>query len=211
MSFGIMKLVEKVVSQAKFYYFLSIVPIAIAVGVLFWLWTNDHRVEPPPVAGEAETSAMATAISPVEETHGDAFGLVEGLATPWAVSGGPGDVVIEESPTATATERPPVSITLQGPPGDNIFRLKDTIMFYWNGPSQIAAGQRYSVYLIGGDERISVGSASWANLGKGYQMQVKISDFIQNPGKYGWVVALEEINSGEAIGQSEVRPITLKE
>lgn len=188
------------------YFFLSLVLLAFSVGGWVWLQGNVPEPGPTPIADIAPT--IGPLPTGVEDIPGDAFGLVTGLATPWAVPGGPGETPTIESPTATPAITA-VPIPVLGPPAGSFFRPEDTISFYWSGAAEPTPDRQYSVYLIDGDERVLLGSIAQPNLGQGYQLRANISDFVEEPGAYSWLVVLEDAGLGVIIGQSDIRPISL--
>lgn len=181
------------------YYIAALALMALALGG--WAWLNSKTPRPAVVGVASATPRPLPAGD--EDAPGDAFGLVPGLATPWAVAGGPG-----ETPTVVP-EVTPVHIPLLGPPAGSIFRMEDTISFYWSAAGEPSPNQRYGVYLLDGGERVLLGSAVGPNLGQGYQIRATIGEFVDEPGEYRWLVVLEDVDSGAIIGQSEIRPITL--
>lgn len=189
------------------YFALSLVLLAFALGGLFWLRANPPEVTPTPMVDITPT------VRPLptgdEDVPGDAFGLVAGPATPWAVPGGPGETPTAESPTAAAPTPTPMPIPLLGPPPGSFFRLGDAITFYWSAAAEPGPNQQYALYLLVEGERVLLGSVAQPNLGQGYQLQVAMGDFVEEPGAYSWLVVLEEPSSGGIIGQSDSRPITL--
>lgn len=184
------------------YFILALVLLALALSG--WVWIADKASQPTPVGVTNHTPEPLPTHD--EDVPGDAFGLVPGLATPWAVAGGPGETpTVESEPTAAA----PVPIPLLGPPAGSIFRMGDTVSFYWSAAGEPTPQQRYGVYLLAGDERVLLGSAVGPNLGQGYQIRATIGDFVVEPGDYSWLVVLEDVDSGTIIGQSKIRPIGL--
>jgi len=202
-----MKRLTHAVAPPRAYFLLALAPLIVALGVLVWLWSG---VSGPKSEGQVSVIPMAITStagegSADEDAPGDAFGLVSGLATPWAVPGGPGEI-----PTVEAiVEATPAPISLLGPLAGSFFQMSDTISFYWNAAAEWAPEQRYSVYLIDGNERVLLGVVGSPNLGQGYQLRVKIGDFVDEPGDYGWLIVLEDAGSDIIMGQSAIRPITL--
>jgi len=184
------------------YFILALVLLALALSG--WVWIADKASQPTPVGVTNHTPEPLPTHD--EDVPGDAFGLVPGLATPWAVAGGPG-----ETPTAAGepTTAAPVPIPLQGPPAGSLFRMEDTVSFYWGAAGEPTPNQQYGVYLLNGDERVLLGSAIGPNLGQGYQIRATIGEFVDEPGDYSWLVVLEDVDSGAIIGQSEIRLMTL--
>ncbi len=184
------------------YFILALVLLTLALSG--WVWIAGRATQP--VTIEVTTRTPQPLPIGDEDVPGDALGLVPGLATPWAVVGGPGETpTVESEPTAAA----PVPIPLLGPPAGSIFRMGDTVSFYWGAVEEPTPNQQYGVYLLAGDERVLLGSAVGPNLGQGYQVRATIGDFVVEPGDYSWLVVLEDVDSGAIIGQSETRPITL--
>lgn len=200
-----MKRFTHVFSPPWVYFLLALIPLAFALGTWLWLRVNAAEARATPVAQAMPTMPASPAVVEDEDAPGDAFGLVSGLATPWAVPGGPGEI-----PTVEAiVEATPAPISLLGPPAGSFFQMSDTISFYWNAAAEWAPEQRYSVYLIDGNERVLLGVVGSPNLGQGYQLRVKIGDFVDEPGDYGWLIVLEDAGSDIIMGQSAIRPITL--
>jgi len=155
--------------------------------------------------------AATTATVPVAteagatDTPGDGFGIVAGLATPWAIPGGPGE------PTATATTAPtppPAAITLLGPPAGSLFRAEDVVSFYWSSPAAPGRGQQFVVYLTTADGQAPLGVVSAANFGQGYQLQAAPGR-VGETGQFSWSVVLQDESSGTILGASETRVLTI--
>jgi len=204
-----MKRLAPIADSPRIYFFLSLLPLLFALGVWTLLRTTGSKLEPTPATDVVPAASDSAVGGEPGDGPGDAFGLVPGPATPWAVPGGPGETPTIESPATAMPTPTPMTIPLLGPPIGSFFRLEDTISFYWSAVAELNPGQRYSVYLVDGGERVRLGSAGWPNLGQGYQLQVKIGDFVDGPGDYGWLVVLEDVGSDATLGQSEARPITL--
>lgn len=196
---------------------LSLLALAVMTGLALvgWVWWRDDQ----PAAG-ATTSPVTTGVptaSPVvvgteavtgataTDTPGDGFGIVAGLATPWAVPGGPGE------PTATATTIPtlsPVSITLLGPPAGSLFRPEDMVSFYWSSPAVPGRGQQFVVYLATAEGQEPLGVVNGANLGQSYQLQATPGS-VGESGQFSWFVVLQDGSSGTILGASESRALTI--
>jgi len=189
------------------YFVLSLVLLAFALGGWAWLRANAPEPDPDPTPIVDITPTVRPLPTGVEDVPGDAFGLVPGLATPWAVPGGPGETPTVEAPTA-APQITPVPIPLLGPPPGSFFRLEDAVTFYWSAAAEPTPDRQYAVYLLDGD-RLFLGSVAQPNLGQAYQLRVTIGDFVEEPGSYSWQVVLEDAEFDGIIGQSEIRPITV--
>ncbi len=169
-----------------------------------------------PAASAPTTQATAVTAPPtlqppqVIDTPGDGFGMIRGLATPWAVPGGPGEPTpTPESPAvASGLAGDSPAITLQGPPTGSAFSLGDTISFYWTLDGSAPNGQM-TLYVEGDAGRAAAGAVARANLGPGFQLSVAAGDIVDEAGTYRWIVVLEDSSTGEIINQSEVRPITI--
>jgi hypothetical protein len=138
--------------------------------------------------------------------------MIHGLATPWAVPGGPGEGTATAEVAAVETANAPVvgpAIVLQGPPSGSSFGLEARVSFYWQLPEGSAAGRRFIVYLDNSEGRVALGAVDGANLGSGYRLQAILSEAASEPGTYNWFVALENPENGEIIGQSESRPLSI--
>ncbi|MBP6017177.1 MAG: hypothetical protein KA586_10695 [Candidatus Promineofilum sp.] len=174
-----------------------------------WIWLSDRLfVAAPPRATLAATAfvAASTADPNATDAPGDGFGIVAGLATPWAVAGGPGE------PTATpefVAVPLPGTIALLGPPPDSVFRLTDGVTFYWTDTTPLSAGRRYVVYGMDGSAQVSLGVVRAANLGSNYQLQAVPGQTVGQAGSFSWLVVLEDESSGVIIAQSETRSLTL--
>lgn len=188
------------------YFSLSLLLLAFALGGWVWLQGNVPEPEPTPIVDITPT--IRPLPTGVEDVPGDAFGLVAGLATPWAIPGGPGETPTVESPTTTPAITA-VPILVLGPPAGSFFRREDTVSFYWSGAAEPDPSRQYRLYLIDGDERVLLGSIFQPNLGQGYQLRANIGDFVEEPGDYSWLVVLEDTALGVIIGQSDIRPITM--
>ena len=189
---------------------LYILAFLIILAVLLggWIWLSDRLfVGVPPRATLAATAFVAATAGPnATDVPGDGFGVVAGLATPWAVAGGPGE------PTATpetVTVQLPGTITLLGPPADSVFRLTDEVTFYWTDATPLSAGRRYVVYWVNGSAQVPQGEVRAANLGSNYRLQALPGQIVGQAGKFRWLVVLEDESNGVIIDQSEARPITL--
>lgn len=192
--------------SAGVYFSLSLMLLAFALGG--WVWLQSNVPEPEPTRIVDITPTVRPLPTGVEDVPGDAFGLVSGLATPWAVPGGPGETPTAEIPTATPAITA-VPIPVLGPPAGSFFRPEDMISFNWSAAAEADPNRQYSVYLIDGDQRVLLGSVAQPNLGQGYQLRARLGDFVEEPGNYSWLVVLEDTELGVIIGQSEIRPISV--
>jgi hypothetical protein len=195
---------------------LYLLIVGAALGGWIWYSTRALAPETKPAATTgarpATTAAPATAppaapATAVADVPGDGFGVVAGLATPWAVPGGPGEPTPTPPPATPAPAAAPIA--LLGPPAGSFYRQSDLIAFYWSSPEPLAAGQQFTVYLLVGDAQVALGSVDNANLGQGYQVQAIPGQNVEEPGRISWLVAIEEQATGAIIGQSEARAITL--
>lgn len=178
--------------------------LVLAFGLGGWAWFG--REIPPQEMDMSETSPTAVPVpTDITDIPGDGFGLVLGPATPWAIPGGPGEIVTIESPTIAPPTATPANIQLFGPPSGSVYRLDDVISFYWSAPVALAAGEQFIVYLNTGEERIALGTIVEPNLGQGYQLQASVDQFIGQAGTYSWQVVLEKDETGVMIGQSDLR------
>ncbi len=183
--------------------------IALAAVLGGWIWLSDRlfagalsRATPAATA----FVAAATADPDATDVPGDGFGVVAGLATPWAVPGGPGESTATPESAAVSL---PGTITLLGPPADSVFRLTDELTFYWTDATPLSAGQRYVIYGVNDSTQVSLGEVRAANLGNGYRLQAIPGQTVGQAGRFSWLVVLEDERSGGIIDQSEPRSITL--
>ncbi len=193
-------------------------PLLISVlAVAGWLIWRDEALLDPDAASATPTVEPAAAgstpapdaVEPATDVPGDGFGIVSGLATPWAVAGGPGAATAEAAvatalPTATGAP-----VTLLGPPPGSAFMAGDVVTFYWSAPLTPAVGQQFVVYLDGGNEANILGHVAAANLGQGYQLQATPGAAVGQPGSYSWYVVLAGDTGEVIIAQSESRPLTI--
>lgn len=189
---------------------LFLLAVSFALGGWVWYSTRPLAPQATPAATTAGATPAATAAatsSAVADLPGDGFGIVAGLATPWAVPGGPGEPT--PTPEPTAPPPPAAPIALLGPPADSFFRQGDAVTFYWSSPEGLAAGQQYTVYLLAEGGQVALGSVEGTNLGQGYQLQAAPGQSVEEPGRYNWSIALVDQATGVIIGQSEIRVITL--
>lgn len=200
----------------RFLYLLVVAFLVLALGGLAWF-----RDRPPAATGGADgiptagappaTAAPTPALPtpdvavPADDPPGDGFGIVAGLATPWAVPGGPG----EPTPTVEPTPIPAIAIELLGPPPGSAFRREDTVTFYWTSPQAAVADLRFVLYLQSSDGRVALGTVRHENLGAAYQLPVELEAGMEGASDYSWVVVLEDEASGAIIGTSELRPISI--
>ena len=202
---------------------VSLLALALFTGLALvgWVWWRGQQpaagasvtgATPPSATADAPTAAT-TAVGTVAEATvavatdvpGDGFGIVVGLATPWAVPGGPGE------PTATATTAPalpPASITLLGPPAGSLFRPQDVVSFYWSSPAVPGQGQQYVVYLATADGQTPLGVVNAANYGQGYYLQAAPGS-VGETGQFSWSVVLQDGSNGDILGASESRALTI--
>lgn len=188
--------------------------VITALALAGWVWWRGQQpaagATPPPATAGAPTASSAVKATEevtIEATDvpGDGFGIVAGLATPWAVPGGPGE------PTATATtapELPPASISLLGPPAGSLFRSVDVVSFYWSSPAAPGRGQQFVVYLDTAEGQEPLGVVSAANFGQGYQLQAAPGS-VGETGQFSWHVVLQDESSGTILGASESRALTI--
>lgn len=127
------------------------------------------------------------------------------LATPWEIEGG----AAYQTPTPEVVLVTPQPIVVQGPPADSAFRLSDEVSFFWLWPAGVEDGNRFVVYLTGGNGPVLAGSITEMNLGTGYQLQIQPGEIVDQSGNYGWQVVLEGTESGAIIARSEIRPILI--
>jgi hypothetical protein len=193
--------------------FVTLIPLWLAaLAVSGWLWYRDRPSAPPARPTAIGVIAPADPAMPTlpADTPGDGFGLVSGAATPWAVAGGPGEVLSSATPERAATAVPAAMVlTLLGPPPGSAFRVEDVMSFYWSAPVAPAPGQQFVVYLLVDGERLALGAVPEANLGRGFQLSSAVGSVAGLPGSYSWLVVLEDSTTGNIIGQSEIRPLML--
>lgn len=194
-------------------FLLLTVGFAAGVGLLIF-GMRPATPAPAPTAVGAEGSPAATAGSTGAEATdipGDGFGIVPGPATPWAVAGGPGEVMptLEPSAAPAATDAPVATIDLLGPPPDSLFRSSDLVSFYWTSSDEVTPVGRFIVYILDGEERIALGEVSGPNLGDAFTVQAGVGQVVGGAGEYDWLVVVEDPISGEVIGASETRRLVL--
>lgn len=183
--------------------------LIIAMALTGWmLFQGRSPVDEQPQA----TAVLVTARpqpAPVD-VPGDGAGMISGPATPWAVAGGPGEILTQETTGAVViVEATPIAIALQGPPGGSFFRQRDVVAFYWSSPEAPVPSQRFIVYLVVSGERIPLGVVDEANLGQSYQLQAEPGRISGEAGNYSWLVVLEDEASGTIIGESERRSLSI--
>ena len=184
--------------------------LVVALALVGWIWFSGRSTgsSEPQATAVAGTTRTATAAPPVAGTDvpGDGFGIVAGLATPWAVPGGPGEPTATPEPTPTLLA---ATINLIGPPTESFFRAGDVVTFYWNSPEPLGPDQRFIVYVLDDGDQAILGTVSDINLGLGYQLSAIVGQSVVEAGRFSWLVVLEDEQSGAIIGRSEMRPITL--
>lgn len=190
-----------------------LVALAAGIALLFQGLSNSLSTPQTPAAGPMVTRVIATdpATGELIDTPGDGFGVVPGLATPWAVAGGPGEAAATAVPSVEpeAIDVPEVEIGLLGPPPDSLFRMSDVVSFYWSGPDQPITTGRFFVSILDGTEQIAVGDITSPNLGENFALQVNIGQIVGEAGEYEWLIVMEDEATGEIIGASETRRLVL--
>lgn len=184
--------------------------LVVGLALVGWVWFSGRSTSSsePQATVVAGNTRVATAAAPAAGTDvpGDGFGIVAGLATPWAVPGGPGEPTVTPEPIPT---QPAKTINLIGPPPESFFRAGDVVTFYWNSPEPLGPDQRFIVYVLDDGDQVFLGSVSEVNLGVGYQLSAIIGQSVEETGRFSWLVVLEDEQSGAIIGQSETRSIAL--
>ncbi|MCP4425023.1 MAG: hypothetical protein GY803_11055 [Chloroflexi bacterium] len=149
------------------------------------------------------------------------------LATPAIVSdsvaGGEAQTAVPPTlpiPTSTPTPSPPTPtlppdavIALLGPPPDSVFRLGDTISFYWDWPQPLSEDQRLFVYLLLGGQEILLGALEEPNSGATYRLQRNAMELVDTAVSAQWLVRLQSATNGTsadsqtALAESETRTL----
>ena len=195
------------------YFPIALLMAAFALGVGLLVWglipsVADQQSSPPGNSVTPNRVADPTR-GVVIETPGDGFGIVAGPATPWAIAGGPGELAATALPVAETAIAPVAAIGLLGPPADSLFRSAEVVSFFWAAPEPAVNGNRYTVYLIDGDERFTLGEVTGPNLGGSFQLPANIGQIAGEPGEYDWQVVLRDEATGNILAASEARRITI--
>lgn len=177
-------------------------PVVLLLAIGVWFWLSQPRAAAPATLAPAQStpSAAGTSLAATPEARG-----LEGLATPWAVAGAPGEATA--APTPTAVPGAPEPIALLGPPAGSLFRRADTVSFYWQWPGELAAEQRFVVYIAAAGQPVALAEVVEANLGAVFQAQAPAGSMVDEATQYQWWVILEDEATGTTIGQSAPRTI----
>jgi hypothetical protein len=194
--------------------------LMIGLGMINWLLPGS----------EAETTVQMTAASEVvvlPSTRAEPSELVAatppmlGVATPWGVLGRNTESSPVPSPSVPTVPTPLPSqispdtvIELLGPPGETLFRLNDSISFYWNWPLALEVNQRFAVYLRASGNEWLLGTVDENNMGTSFRLRATPAELVAEPAQYQWLVRLEMLsgtdeNITQVLLESDARPLTL--
>lgn len=188
-----------------------ILGLLLMAGAVLWAALLVWQVGAEP-GRMAQPTLVATA-APVganglPEVPATTAAAIAAPATPWEVAGF-GAVA---SPTADVTAAPLVEgvVTVYGPPAESVFRLDESITFYWSWPEPLAEGQQFSLFLRSNAGEQRIGTISEANLGRAYWLSATLADRVAGPGPVAWHVRLEDIAGGQTFARSQERLLSLR-
>jgi PKD repeat protein len=94
------------------------------------------------------------------------------------------------------------------PAGDLEALNSDLITFTWNWPQPLTSADQFTIYMVGAENPIAVGSVQDPILGTRYGFSLQPLDFPELVGIFQWQIKLEN-NRGLVFAESEPRTITI--
>ncbi len=194
--------------------YLAVPALALLVLIvgLFLLWSQyvsanqqEQAASGTAVAAEVEDVSTAGAAGTIGDEPGPSAEEVNLPA--------PTEPLFTATPTATMTlEAPPTTenttVPVYGPPADQEFEPNATISFAWIWLGQTDPGDLFTIYILSEDdemEPIAIGSVSEPDNATLYRLDTNAADLDLSAGPYLWQVRLENQDSGELIGESDLR------
>jgi hypothetical protein len=113
------------------------------------------------------------------------------------------------APSLTPTFPSGAQLQLLGPPPESIFRIGDTLSFYWQWAVPLAEDQWLAVYLYSRGQEHLLGTVNEPNVGNSYRLHAESEAFIETDGLVQWQVRLESSLSQSALVESEIRSFIL--
>ncbi len=129
---------------------------------------------------------------------------------------------ITSSPTSAATPVPPTAtpytppsyeeqtaVTLLGPPSETIFRLQDSVIFYWTWPHLLSDDQQLTLYIQHDGQATAVASLNEPNLGTTYRITLPLDELVEETAVIQWQIRLESTFADTPLTTSDIRTITI--
>ena len=118
------------------------------------------------------------------------------------------------SPPTATPYRPPVyhaevAVSLLGPPHDTIFRLQDSVVFYWDWPLPLTDDQQFTLYIQHDGQPIPIASLNEPNLGTTYRASLPLTDLLSETAVIQWQIRLESSFADTPLTTSDIRTITV--
>ncbi len=100
------------------------------------------------------------------------------------------------------------TLRVQGPAAGKSALNTQTLDFSWNWPMPLTNGQRFTVYLQGNNQVISLGSLTQPSYGTLFRLRTAVADVMEATGLYEWRVRLEDTNRNGLL-ESEARGLEI--
>ena len=101
------------------------------------------------------------------------------------------------------------ALRVQGPAAGTSALNTRVLDFSWNWPTPLTDGQRFTVYLQGNNQLISLGSVTQPAFGTLYRLRTAVNDVLGATGQFEWRVRLED-GSRNGLLESEVRSLEIQ-
>jgi len=118
------------------------------------------------------------------------------------------------SPPTAIPYNPPIydaetAVVLLGPPSDTIFRLQDTVVFYWDWPLPLTDDQQLTLYIQHDGQTTAIASLNEPNLGTTYRTSLPLINLLSDATAIQWQIRLESSFADTPLTTSEIRAITI--
>lgn len=177
------------------------VPVVALLFIIFGLilvWSQFSKTQQ---GQEGNPPTIAIVNPTIDNTDSES---VVGLATPGETA-----TPTREAPPTSSAE---TTISVFGPPSEQIFTEQDSIDFAWIWLTVPRDNEIFSVYLFAedeGGESILVGTVEEPDNASLYLIKTSAEDIGIGGGSYLWQVQLEDKTSGEMIVESDPRRFTV--
>lgn len=115
------------------------------------------------------------------------------------------------TPAVESTPQLPteLQIRLMGPPSGSSYGPGESVTFFWEWPLPLTEEQRLTLYLLGEDNQLQVGSLEASNLGKAYTIALTGEQLAGFDGALSWEVRLETESGAGSMLNSERRTFSV--
>ncbi len=149
---------------------------------------------------QPQGAEVITAVSPTTSTTASTSTAIPTTSTPIPVPTATATLI------PTATIPPEATIHLLGPPEEALFRLTDTLSFYWQWPVPLAENQLFQVVLFTPNGQRILGQVLESNFGTQYNLHTVAHQTEGTESSAQWQVQLISTN-GEILHRSASRNI----